>query len=142
MNGFRAIFASAAALAAMGGAVAVHAAAPMSAATPSPVTTEAIAEARKPAAWPSLASVPPAPTDVRSLKAWKAAVLTTRAEGAELARQAAAEPWTLHDSEAWANEERDAAIPPPQITTASSEADTEAYAAALRARATPPPRKR
>jgi hypothetical protein len=142
MPGFRAIFASAATLAAMGGAVAVHAAASTPAVTPSPVTTEAIREARKPAAWPSFASVPPAPTDVRSLRAWRSSVLTTRAEGTELAREAAAEPWTLHDSAAWADEERDATVPPPQITTASSEADTEAYAAALRARATPPPRKR
>jgi len=139
MNGFRAIFASAAA-AALGGALAAHAATPSP--TQSPATTAAIAEARKSAHWPTFASVPPAPTDVRPAKAWKSAVMTTRGEGAELALAAAAEPWTLHDSEGWANEERDAATPPPQITAASSAADTEAYAAALRARATPPPRKR
>jgi hypothetical protein len=142
MNGFRAIFASAATAAALGGALAAQAATPATPPTPSPVTTAAIADARKPAPWPTFASVPPAPTDVRPAKAWKSAVMTTRGEGAELALAAAAEPWTLHDSEGWANQERAAATPPPQITASSSPADTEAYAAALRARATPPPRKR
>jgi hypothetical protein len=141
MNGFRTFFASAAALAAAGGVLAAHAAIP-TVTPPSPVITGAIADARKPAPWPKLAAVPPKPTDVRPLKAWKASVMTIRGEGDALTREAAAEPWTLHDSEAWAGDERGAAVPPPQITEASSSADTEAYAAALRARATPPPRKR
>jgi len=141
MNGFRAIFASAtAALVAVAGSGAL--AAPTTAPTQAPETTAAIAAAREKAPYPSLASVPPRPTDVRPVKAWKSAVLATEATGDELTRMAAAEPWTLHDTDAWAAEERQAAIPPPPITTASSQSDTEAFAAALRARATPPPRKR
>jgi hypothetical protein len=141
MNGFRAIFASAtAALAALAPAGAI--AAPAAPASPAPETTAAIAAARANAPYPSLGSVPPRPTDVRSVKAWKASVLATEARRDELTRMAAAEPWTLYDTEGWAEHERQAAIPPPPITTPSSDADTEAYAAALRARATPPPRKR
>jgi hypothetical protein len=141
MNGFRNIFASAAAtLAALAASGAF--AAPTNPGQPSPLTTEAIAAARAKAPFPTFASVPPKPTDLRSIKAWKSSVLGIRAEGADLARLAAAEPWTLHDTEGWADEERQAASPPPAITTPSSEADTEAFAAAMRARATPPPRKR
>jgi hypothetical protein len=141
MNGFRAIFASAAGVLA-GVAASAALAAPNPTATEAPQTTAAIAAARMSAPYPSLASVPPKPTDVRPVKAWKSSVLTIEAQGDELTRMAAAEPWTLHDTDAWAADERQAASPPAPITTASSAADTEAYAAALRARATPPPRKR
>ena len=141
MNGFRAIFASAAAtLAAVAASGAL--AAPKTLPTQAPETTAAIAEARAQAPYPTLGSVPPKPTDVRSVKAWKSAVLASEALRDDQIRMAAVEPWTLHDTEGWAEQERDAAAPPRPITTASSEADTEAYAAALRARATPPPRKR
>jgi hypothetical protein len=141
MNGFRAIFASAAAsgfaLAASGAL-----AAPTARDTQAPETTAAIAAARAQAPYPTLAAVPPKPTDVRSVKAWKASVLATLARRDEQTRMAAAEPWTLNDTEGWAEQQRASASPPPPITTPSSEADTEAFAAALRARATPPPRKR
>ena len=100
------------------------------------------AAAREQAPYPTFRSVPPRPTDVRPVKAWKAAVLATEARRDELTRMAAAEPWTLHDTEGWAEQERQVANPPPPITTPSSQSDTEAFAAALRARATPPPRKR
>jgi len=137
MNGFRAIFASATAMLAAMAATGVLAA-PTTPPTPAPQTTAA----RQSAPYPSLASVPPKPTDVRPVSAWKTAVLASEAQRDELMKLAAAEPWTLHDTDAWAAEEREAASPPPPITTASSQADTEAFAAALRARATPPPRKR
>jgi hypothetical protein len=109
---------------------------------PNPATQHAIAEASKNAPYPTFAQIPPLPTDVRSIVAWKASVLSLKAEGAQLAEMAAAEPWTLGDTEGWADRERAEAAPPPPITTPSSEADTEAFAAAMRARAMPPPRKR
>ena len=109
---------------------------------PNPATERAIAEASKDAPYPTFAQIPPLPTDVRSVAAWKASVTSLKAEGAELAEAAAAEPWTLGDTEGWAEQERAAAAPPPPVTTASSPADTEAFAAAMRARAIPPPRKR
>jgi hypothetical protein len=138
MNGFAAKYSSLTALAALAAATAAAAQAP----APGPSATKAaIAEAERHAAYPSFASVPPLPKDVRSLKDWKTSVTTTQAEGVRLTREAAAEPWTLGDTDGWAARERSQAIAPPPIT-APSESDTEAFAAAMRARATPPPRKR
>jgi hypothetical protein len=138
MNGFAAKYSSLTALAALAMATAAAAQAP----APGPSATKAaIADAERTAAYPSFASIPPMPKDLRSLKAWKASVTTTQAEGAKLAREAAAEPWTLGDTNGWADRERSQAVPPPPITSPSA-GDTEAFAAAMRARATPPPRKR
>jgi hypothetical protein len=109
---------------------------------PNPVTQQAIANASKSAPFPTFAQIPPLPKDVRSIAEWKASVLSLKARGAQLTEMAAAEPWTLGDTEQWAARKRDAAVPPPPVTTASSAADTEAFAAAMRARAMPPPRKR
>ena len=109
---------------------------------PNPVTEHAIADASQDAPYPTFAQIPPLPTDVRPMGAWKASVLNVKAEGAQLAEAAAAEPWTLGDTDGWAAQERADAAAPPPITQASSQADTEAFAAAMRARAMPPPRKR
>lgn len=109
---------------------------------PNPATERAIAEASKDAPYPTFAQIPPLPTDVRTIAAWKASVISIKAEGAQLAEAAAAEPWTLGDTDNWAARQRAEAAPPPPVTAASSEADTEAFAAAMRARAMPPPRKR
>jgi hypothetical protein len=109
---------------------------------PNPVTENAIAEAGKSAPYPTFAQIPPLPTDVRSMAAWKASVLKIKGDGAQLAAAASAEPWTLGDTDGWAAGERAKAAPPPAVTTSSSQADTEAFAAAMRARAMPPPRKR
>ena len=114
----------------------------VSTATPPLVVTQAFSDAKAARTYPTFASIPPAPKGVRGFDAWKTSILAIRGQGDELTHMAAVEPWTLHDTDAWANEERGAAIPPPQITIASSPADTAAFAAALRARATPPPRKR
>ena len=111
-------------------------------ANPNPQTQAAIAAARQPAPFPTFASIPPLPKDVRSIAEWKASVTSLKAEGAQQTEMAATEPWTLGDTEAWAATRRAAAAPPPPVTTASSAADTEAFAAAMRARAMPPPRKR
>ena len=108
---------------------------------PNPVTQNAMAEASKAAPFPTFAQIPPMPTDVRSMAAWKVSVTTLKAAGARLTEMAANEPWTLGDTEDWAERHRTRATPPPPVTTAS-QADTEAFAAAMRARAMPPPRKR
>ena len=115
---------------------------PPRAGPPNPATERAIAEARTSGAYPTFASIPPLPTDVRPLAGWRASVRAIQRDGAELTQMAAAEPWTLGDTEGWASQERAEAAPPPPITAPSSQADTEAFAAALRARAMPPPRKR
>ena len=89
--------------------------------------------------YPSFASVPPAPKDVRPLSAWRTAVIQTRVVGARLARQASKEPWTLSDTAGFAARERNEATPPPPITT-PTEPETAALVAAMKARASQPPR--
>jgi hypothetical protein len=109
---------------------------------PNPVTQQAITEGHKGGAFPTFASIPPLPKDVRSMAEWKASVTGLKATGAALTEMAAAEPWTLGDTETWAAGKRAAAAPPAPVTEPSSQSDTEAFAAAMRARAMPPPRKR
>jgi hypothetical protein len=109
---------------------------------PNPVTQQAFDEAAKSAPFPTFSQIPPLPADVRSMHAWKTSVVTLKSDGAHMADLAAAGPWTLSDTEGWAERERAAAAAPPPVTQPSSEADTEAFAAAMRARAIPPPRKR
>jgi len=106
--------------------------------TPNP-TPGAMVAAEKNAPYPTFASVPAAPKDVRSIPAWKKAIVDIKASGARLAAQARAEPWTLSDTDgfaAWAHAE---AIPPAPVTSAF-DPDTEAKVAEMRARAKEPPR--
>ncbi len=114
---------------------------PKPGATLSPVTQQAIDAAEAPAAYPTFASIPAMPKDLRPLAAWKAAVLEIKDEGAHLNALAEVGPWTLSGTEAWADAERAAATAPPPIN-GPSDLDTEAYAALMRQRATPPPPNR
>jgi hypothetical protein len=100
-----------------------------------------MARAEAPAPYPTFASIPSLPADVRPISAWKAAVLATKAAGDQTVQTAKATPWSLGDSEAFAAEARAKAAPPPPVTT-PSESDAEAIAAAERARASSPPRRR
>jgi hypothetical protein len=91
--------------------------------------------------YPSFSDVPEAPKGIRSAADWRAAVVETRLTGRRVAREAAAGPWMLGDTEAWAAQARANAVAPPPIT-APYEGEAEALAAALRARASAPPRSR
>jgi hypothetical protein len=148
MNGYPANqYALAAALMLVGAGFATPAAAQPTVSPPpvvraNPTTERAIASAGESAPYPTFGQIPALPTDVRTIAGWKASVMSIKAEGAQMTEMAAAEPWTLGDTDNWAAQERAAAAPPAPITQASSEADTEAFAAAMRARAMPPPRKR
>jgi hypothetical protein len=138
MNGFPAKywgFAAALALVGSGAAVAQPTITPPPV-HPSPVTTAAIASARAPAAYPSFASIPVYPKDVRPLSAWKSAIVSIQNAGAALHRRAASEPWTLANTEVWAADERAIATPPPPMDNGP---DTAAFIAEMRERATPPP---
>lgn len=103
----------------------------------SPVTG-VIAEAETSAVLPTFASIPPLPTDVRPFQAWRVAIADARAVGAQTAAEAAAEPWTLADSEGWAARARAEADPPAPMTTPDN--DTDAFVREMMRRATPPPR--
>jgi hypothetical protein len=118
---------------------AAFAAPPALPANASPVTTGAIMGAEQTGAWPTFAGIPQAPKDVRSVAAWKRAVVEIEANGRQLVQMAAAEPWTLSDTQVWAVRQRAEATPPPPITT-PQDTDTDAALAALRGRAKEPPR--
>jgi hypothetical protein len=142
MNGCPPLFVAARPLCAASLALAVMGVgASAAAAQPPSATGQAIAAAERPAPYPTFAEVPPLPTDVRPLQAWKAAILDTQAVGAQTMGQASSTPWTLDDSQGWADRGRAEAAPPPPMTT-PGDLDTEAFVAAMRARATPPPRSR
>jgi hypothetical protein len=104
-----------------------------------PAVAGALSDAAKPAALPSFASIPPAPTDVRPFRAWQSAIADTRHVGAETAATAAAEPWTLSDTQGFADRARAEAAPPPPMTTPAA-GDTDAFIREMMRRATPPPR--
>jgi len=104
-----------------------------------PAVAGAFSDAAKPAALPSFASIPPAPADLRPFRAWRSAIADLRRAGAETAAAAAAEPWTLNDTQGFADRARAEAAPPPPMTTPAA-GDTEAFIREMLRRATPPPR--
>jgi hypothetical protein len=106
----------------------------------SPIAAEVRAAEDTPGPYPHLSKLPVIPTDVRPAEAWRQAVMTERAEGAAADRSAAAIPFTLTNSTAWAAKTR-ARVRPDQAHGAPADAtdQAQAFADALRARATPPP---
>jgi hypothetical protein len=91
--------------------------------------------------YPSFCDIPRTPTDVRSARAFKAAVVDTRRAGRRVVRDTA--PGTfglpLGQAEAFSQAARIEAAPPPPEAAAAPAGNTEADAAELRRRATPPP---
>jgi hypothetical protein len=140
MNGCRAKYSSLAAgvvvlaSCAAGGSLAE----PTAQASASPVPG-AISQAEKGAALPTFASIPSAPTDVRPFRGWVAAISDTQRVGAQTAAEAAAEPWTLSDTEGFADRARAEATPPAPMTE-PADGDTDAFVRDMIRRATPPPR--
>jgi hypothetical protein len=102
----------------------------------SPAAQAILEKSRLPGRYPSFQEIPPVPDDVRPGEGWRQAVAETKAGVTELQAEAAANPPTLFDSDAWAARGAAAATPPPPPEQQS----TEDYARELRERATPPPR--
>jgi len=96
-----------------------------------------------PAQDPSFASMPASPGDVSSNTELKAVVSAEQAAGRDLAVAVAPESWTLQDTDSFAAravaDANASGIHPP---TAAEIAESEAFAQAMRARATPPSRPR
>ena len=90
-----------------------------------------------PGAYPSFCSIPPTPTNLASPATVHAEVLDTRLAGRRVVEQSAPSSFTLDDTTGFAGRAITEAAPPPPVTT-SSEADTEAFAKAARAKAIPP----
>ncbi len=106
----------------------------------SAVAADVAEAARTPGSYPHFAAIPPVPNDVRPALAWRSAVRSELTEKQSVEAEAAATPFTLGDSEAWAQAEL-AKIPQGELKPVAPDeaAASEAYAAAQRARATPPP---
>ena len=105
----------------------------------SPVAGQIAEAQRAPGPMPKFSDIPPAPTDVRPLSAWRAAVGETLADKRAIDADNSTYPYTLANTEAFAEAARtripaEEAAPPPDSTQAA-----EAYADALRSRANQPP---
>ncbi len=105
----------------------------------SPVASEVARSVRPGAAYPTFASIPPVPKDVRPHRQYGIQAARVDAAAAELVRDTADETWTLRNTDAFAAETRAAAGPD---AVPGQAADTEAFAKELRRRATPPPSPR
>ncbi|CAN1497303.1 hypothetical protein MCEMIH16_00383 [Caulobacteraceae bacterium] len=96
-----------------------------------------------PGPWPTFAGIPELPEDVRNAAAWKAAIEDQEAEGLYTSRSAAEDTWSLTATEAFEARARAEANPLGlKAPTDAEMAESEAYARALRKRATPPPSPR
>jgi hypothetical protein len=108
----------------------------------SPVAADVRAAEHAPGPYPKFSTVPAPPKDVRPVSAWREAVYDTWALKKKTEADAAAIPFTLtgKDTSAWVSQQL-AKIPSSETAppAADAAAQSEAFAAAKRARATPPP---
>ena len=102
----------------------------------SPVAAEVAKAEHAGGGYPTFADIPAAPTDVRPLRMFGQSAREIDLAAAALERATAPETWTLSNTEAFAAAARSAAGPE---LSPSGPSDTEAFAADLRKRATPPP---
>ncbi len=105
----------------------------------SPIAREVTAAAAQPQPFPTWADIPKRPGDLRDADGWRLAVNDIKATGGATRAEAAAFLARAQDTDAFVEEARREATPPPAVTTPS---DTEAFLRDMRARATPPPRPR
>lgn len=108
----------------------------------SPVAGDIANAQAHPGPYPAFSDVPPVPKDVRPARAWRAAVYDVWGKKKQTEAEAAAIPFVLvtGDTEGWAQAERSKIPADEMIGPGADAADqTEAFAAAQRARATPPP---
>ena len=102
-----------------------------------------MAAIQHPGPYPKFSDIPPIPSDVRPVSAWAVAVADIHQDKGRLNQDVAALPPVQTDTEAFAASARgqtkppEVAAPPPDATE-----QTQAYAQSLRARATPPPKRR
>jgi len=95
------------------------------------------------AGFPTFASIPQAPGDVRSVEGWNIAVQGTQAERQQLLAQTAPGTFSLTNTEGFIAAERSTlAYNPADVPPADQAAISTAWANKMRVRATPPPRPR
>ncbi len=106
----------------------------------SPAAAQVAEAINHPGPWPTFAGIPEVPDDVRNSAAWRAAVEDQEAEGVYTSRNGAEDTWSLTATAAFEADARAQANPLGLYAPTDAEmAESEAYARALRKRATPPP---
>ena len=106
----------------------------------SPVYQDVMSAERQPGPFPKFSDIPKTPTDLRSASAWATAVADIKADKASLDSGVAALPPAPGDTETFAASARSQTQAPDVPADAS--ADTHDFAQSLKARATPPPKRR
>jgi hypothetical protein len=108
----------------------------------SPVANDVKAAMAHPGPYPKFADIPKLPRDVRPAAAWNRAVEATEADKAELERATAEIAARPVDTESFAQAARSqVVVPPADVPTAKTNAETAAYAKALRDRVKAPPKR-
>jgi hypothetical protein len=102
----------------------------------SPIAGEVAKAVRPDAAYPTFAAIPPVPKDLRPRRQYGAAARQVDQAAAQVEQATADNIWSLSNTDTFAADAQRAAGPD---QAAPQPADTEAFAAALRKRATPPP---
>ena len=102
----------------------------------SPVAADVAKMTRQEGKFPTFASIPAPPKDLRPVAQYGRDARAVLAEGERLVAATAPSTWTLGDSEAFAEKGRKDAGPQLDPPTPG---DAEAFARELRERATPPP---
>jgi hypothetical protein len=106
----------------------------------SPIAEDLTMAAHANLAYPKFADIPLAPKDVRPAGDWRKAVVLILRDKSVIETIAEANPASLFDAEGFAKSARArAAVKPSDVTPAMSREESEAFAKALRDRATAPP---
>lgn len=109
----------------------------------SPAAAAIAAQAASRTEYPTFADIPQLPTDLRSTEGWRTVVAGTEEDREALLADTAPSTFSLNDTEAFAaRSQAIVAYDPADVPTAADAAATEAWARAMRERATPPPRSR
>ena len=109
----------------------------------SPAAAAIQAQAARQSAFPTFEGIPQIPTDLRTDEGWRTTVGEVEGDRLALLNATAPSTWTLTDTAGFAARMRDLVdFDPGDVPPAGQAAATEAWAAQMRARATPPPRPR
>ena len=114
-------------------------AAPLAVDPNSQVGKDVLYAAKHPGPYPKFADIPKIPTDVPPPSAWRAQVADLQQGRDRVVTEAAALPAPLADTEPFADKSRALAKAPLDPAPPDADQQTQADAAALRERATPPP---
>jgi hypothetical protein len=105
----------------------------------SPIAKEVTTSVKPDAPYPSLAAIPGRPKDVRPVRQYGVAAQQVDKAADQLVAQTADDKFTLQNTDTFTAEAQAAAGPEAQAGQAQQAGETEAFAAAMRKRATPPP---